>query len=147
MVHDRSAPIVTKMATSIPTVLQIVGPWESRYTFLPNLYYTLRIIHVDTCNIGVYPIPSNMDAYDIESTPFYCNPDTSVTLFKGFSRTRNHLPVVLKRHDFALIQQKEVQIRMIQTINAAIAQAKVQHPNACDIIEVQLKIERTNCSI
>ena len=36
---------------------------------------------------------------------------------------------------------------MVQAINAALAQAKVQHPNACDILEVQLEVERTNCTI
>lgn len=35
----------------------------------------------------------------------------------------------------------------MQTINAVLVQAKVQHLNAYDILEVQLEIERTNCSI
>lgn len=85
-----------------------------------------------------------MDGYEVESVPFYFNPDTSVALFKGFSRTRNRLPVVLKRHNFTFILHKDVQARMAQTINAAVAQAKIQHPNACDILKVQLEIERTN---
>ena len=46
---------------------------------------------------------------------------------------------MVKRHDFTFIQNKEVQVRMVQTLNAALAQAKVQHPNACDILEVQMR--------
>jgi len=69
-----------------------------------------------------------MEDYELETDPFYFNPDTSVGLFKGVSLVRNRLPVVVKRHDFNLIQQKGTQIRMVQAINAALAQAKVQHP-------------------
>lgn len=88
-----------------------------------------------------------MEDYELEADPFYFSPDTSVGLFKGFSTTRNRLPVVVKRYDFNLIQQKGTQIRMVQAINAALAQAKVQHPNACDILEVQLEVDRNNCTI
>ena len=87
-----------------------------------------------------------MDGYQLETDPFYVNIETSVALFKGFSLARN-LPVVVKRHDFNLIQVKAVQVRMVQTFNAALAQAKVQHANACEILEVQMEIERTNCTI
>lgn len=88
-----------------------------------------------------------MDDYEVEPTPFYFNPFTSVALFKGFSLTRNRLSVVVKHHDFKFIQQKAQQIRIVQTLNAALAQAKVQHPNSCDILEVQMKIKDTNCVI
>ena len=87
-----------------------------------------------------------MDGYQLEADPFYVNASTYVSLFKGLSLTRN-LPVVVKRHDFTLIQTKEVQVRMVQTLNAALAQAKVQHPNTCEILEVQMEINTTNCSI
>lgn len=82
----------------------------------------------------------NMDGYELAPSLFYFIPGTSVSLFKGCSRARN-LPVVLKRHDFTLIQEKAQQMRMVQTINAALAQAKIQHPNSCDILEVQMEIE------
>lgn len=88
-----------------------------------------------------------MEGYELEERPFFVNPNTYAALFKGVSLTRNRLPVVVKRHDFTLIHLKEMQTRMVQTINAALTQAKVQHPNACDILEVQLEIEQTNCSI
>jgi serine/threonine protein kinase len=54
---------------------------------------------------------------------------------------------VVKRHEFNLIQQKATQARISQTINAALAQAKVHHPNACDILEIQLEIDKTNCVV
>ena len=89
---------------------------------------------------------SKMDDYELETEPFYVNADTFTYLFKGRSLKRN-LPVVVKKHDFTLIQTKAVQVRIVQTLNAALAQAKVRHPNACDILEVQMEIERANCSI
>ena len=36
---------------------------------------------------------------------------------------------------------------MVQNINSALVQAKVQHPNVCEILEVQMEIDRENCTI
>lgn len=69
-----------------------------------------------------------MDSYELEPDPFCVNNSTFVSLFKGVSLTRWRLPVV-KKHDFMLIQKKSVQVRMVQALNAALIQAKVQHPN------------------
>ena len=69
-----------------------------------------------------------------------------MSLYWGRSRATK-LPVVVKRHDFTLIQEKQTQLRMVQILNAALTQAKVQHPNSCYILEVQMEIDRTNCSI
>ena len=60
-----------------------------------------------------------MDGYELDPEPFYFNHHTSVSLYKGRSLTRNGLPVVLKRHDFQLIQLKSQQVQMVQTLNAA----------------------------
>ena len=87
-----------------------------------------------------------MDGYKLESSSFFFNLGTYVSLYRGRNKS-TQLPVVVKRHDFMLIQQKQTQVSMVQTLNAALAQAKVQHPNACDILEVQMEIEQTNCSI
>ena len=80
----------------------------------------------------------------METDPFHCNANSS--LFKGLSLTR-HTPVVVKKYDFRLIQVKAVQVSMVHSLNAALAQAKVQHPNVCDILEVQMQIDNTDCSI
>ena len=87
-----------------------------------------------------------MDGYEFESSPFFVNQDNSVSLYRGRTREGN-LPVVIKRHDFNNIQDKAVQISMVRTFNAALAQAKVPHPHTCDILEVQMEIERDSCSI
>ena len=88
-----------------------------------------------------------MDGYKLHPKPFYFNPHTHVSLYKGSSLTREGLSVVLKRHDFMLIQEKSQQVEMVQTLNAALVQAKVQHPNSCDILEIQMEINDTNCAI
>lgn len=88
-----------------------------------------------------------MDNFELDKDPFYSNPCTSVALFKGVSIARNRLPVVVKRHCFSFIQQKRTQDHMTQTLNAALVQAKVQHPNSCDILEVQLQIKENSCTI
>jgi len=36
---------------------------------------------------------------------------------------------------------------MVKTLNAALVLAKMQHPNACDILEVQMEIKRDSCRI
>ena len=87
-----------------------------------------------------------MDGYELDESPFYFKQGTLVSLYKGCVRG-TELHVVVKCHDFLFLQQKETQTRMVQTINAALAQAKVQHPNACGILEVQMEIESTNCRI
>lgn len=88
-----------------------------------------------------------MDDYQLELQPFYVNPDTEVSLFKGTSRSRNNLPIVSKRHEFHFIQTPQTQKSICQSLNAALAQAKVQHPNVCDVLEVQLEISGTNCTV
>ena len=87
-----------------------------------------------------------MDDYELDAEPFYFNSESSVGLYRGRSIARDK-PVVVKRHDFTLIQHKNTQIRMNQALNAALAQAKVNHLNSCDILEVHIKIESTFCSI
>lgn len=87
-----------------------------------------------------------MDDYELQAEPFYFNSESSVGLYRGRSIARNK-QVVVKRHDFTLIQHKSTQVRMNQAINAALAQAKVNHLNSCEILEVQIKIESTSCSI
>lgn len=88
-----------------------------------------------------------MDGYQLESEPFYVSPQTSVSLFRGIALTESNPPIVAKRHDFHFIQNEATQKSIAQSINAAIAQAKVQHPHSCDLMEVRLKIEGSNCAV
>jgi len=88
-----------------------------------------------------------MEGYEVEPDPFYVNPYTAVGLFHGTSKAKSHFPVILKRHSFDFIQDKSVQQHLTHCLNAALAQAKVQHPNSCKIHEVQLEIEKNCCAI
>ena len=49
---------------------------------------------------------SKMDGYVLESSPFFFNQATYVSLYRGRTKT-TQLPVVVKRHDFMLIQQSK----------------------------------------
>jgi len=88
-----------------------------------------------------------MDGYRLDPDPFAVNVNTHVSLFRGISLARNNLPIVAKRHDFYFLQNSDSQKLISQCLNAALAQAKVQHLNACDILEVQLEVEKTNCVV
>ena len=84
--------------------------------------------------------------YELKPDPFYTNPDTHVSLFLG-RRLSDRFLVISKRHDFSIINDQTTQNRMIRCLNAALHQAKLQHPNICDVLEVGLEINKSNCSI
>lgn len=82
-----------------------------------------------------------MDGYSLEPRPFYISDDNSVRLFKGFSLTRNRLPIVAKRHEFSLLRDKgQLSERLNAAINAGLAQARVEHPNSCKVLEICLDL-------
>lgn len=85
-----------------------------------------------------------MEVYEVDSDPF--SGDEDEYLFHGRRRT-DSLPVVLKRHDFGLTRLKDTQRKMNQCLNAALSQAKLQHPNVCDVLELSLEIDKSKCSI
>ena len=87
-----------------------------------------------------------MDDYEVQSHPFYGNADSHVYLFHG-RRRADDLPVVLKRHDFGYIQLQDTQKEMNSCLNAVLLQAKLQHPNVCEVLEVSLEIDKSSCSI
>jgi len=117
-------------------------PAEKR---LPSEYHSSHMENLNGLR-DTGPNSSKMDGYELESSPFFFNLGTYVSLYRGRARATKQ-PVVVKRHDFVLIQEKQTQASMVRTLNAALAQAKVHHPNSCDILEVQMEIEQTNCSI
>lgn len=88
-----------------------------------------------------------MDGYEIESEPFYTNYETSVSLYRAISLARNRRPVVIKRHYLVPLLSKGIQQLANQALNAALNQAKVQHRNSCDILELHLEVEEQSCVI
>lgn len=87
-----------------------------------------------------------MNDYRLEEAPFLSKRDTGVSLFRAFSLSRNR-QVVIKSHKFSDIRLPETLLRINQTLNAALAQAKVHHPNTCEILEVQFVFNDTGCTI
>jgi hypothetical protein len=47
-----------------------------------------------------------MNSYKLEKDQFYYHSSAAVGLFKGFSLSRSRFSTVVKRHEFAFIQQK-----------------------------------------
>jgi serine/threonine protein kinase len=74
------------------------------------------------------------------------NYQTHVATYRA-TRTLDQHPVYIKKHEFHFIDSKESQERITSCINAAICQAKMQHPNTCELLEVQLEIREGNCYI
>ena len=87
-----------------------------------------------------------MERYQREVSPFYANVFTDVYLYHGQTLSENR-PVVIKEHLFNKIQLPESQKIMNRSLNAALAQAKLRHPNVCEILELRLETEAKNCSV
>jgi len=88
-----------------------------------------------------------MEGYELESVPFVVNCDSSTSFFHGVSLTRNRLSVVVKRHDFSHLKHKSFNQRLSQALNSALIQAKVQHPHSCDVLELQIELDKATCSL
>ena len=78
-----------------------------------------------------------MENYSLEPQPFCISDDNSVWLFKGFSTARNGAPIVAKRHEFLLLRDKD---QFSQRLNVGLAQARVDHPHSCKLLEIRLDI-------
>ena len=81
-------------------------------------------------------IPSQhlTERYRAEEDPFYISADNSVSLFKDTSRA-----VVIKQHNFSVVKNKaKLPSALSRAINTAIAQAQVEHPNTCRVLEMHL---------
>lgn len=88
-----------------------------------------------------------MEGYQVATVPFCESLDPSVTLLKAIILTEDRLPVIIKRFDFVSLQLKATQQSLTQAINAAIIQAKTQHPHAREIREVRFDLEENRCSL
>ena len=82
-----------------------------------------------------------MEDYRLEPQPFYISDDNSVWLFKGSSTARNGAPIVAKRHEFLLLRDKDqFSQRLNEALNVGLAQARVDHPHSCKVLEICLDI-------
>ena len=88
-----------------------------------------------------------MNDYELEKEPFYMSEDTNVKLFRGVSLARNRLRVVVKKHDFYPFTYPDILQCINRNLNSALSQAKVQHPNSCDILELRLEFDRYCCAV
>jgi serine/threonine protein kinase len=86
-----------------------------------------------------------MDGYQVHSHPFVSYPDTTTSFYQGCTKTG--LPVLIKRQDFSSIIFKATQQSLSRVLTAALHQAKVQHPNCCDILEMQVQVQEHSCSV
>ena len=87
-----------------------------------------------------------MDGYEVGEHLAFKH-ETIVTLYRATSLVRNNLPVVIKKHEFHFLNSTETQHRVTACLNAALSQAKVQHPGACEILEVQFLVDGSNCEV
>ena len=88
-----------------------------------------------------------MEDCKCEESHSFSKRENGVSLSRAVSLSRNSRQVVIKTHEFSDILLPETQRRINATLNVALAQAKAHHPNTCEILEVQLKLEGTKCVI
>lgn len=78
--------------------------------------------------------------YRIKGEPIYHNPTTFVKIFKG-ELLAFDLPVIIKRQEFFLEQYgSDLPMNIAKAIKAGLIQARVEHPNTCQILEMHLDI-------
>lgn len=89
---------------------------------------------------------TNMNDYELESKPFYERPPQEhmvgnvkvlriMRLFYAVCRSRG-TKVVVKAHEYDA-RDESCDRKISKAINAAVAQARVQHEHICDILEMQ----------
>ena len=81
-----------------------------------------------------------MDGYELTSEPFFRNPATHVKVFRWKSKARNQ-PVVAKCHDIELVSKPQFIEEMTRVMNAGLAQARVDHPHSCKILDFALDVD------
>ena len=74
------------------------------------------------------------------SEPFFRNPKTLVKVFRGKSTARDQ-PIVAKCHDIELVSKPEFIEQMTRVMNAGLAQARVDHPHSCKILDFALDVD------
>jgi len=81
-----------------------------------------------------------MDGCELEASPFFFNQGRVPV--QGRTRDKK-LPVVVKRYDFVLIQEKQTQVSIVRTLNTALARPRCSTPTPA----TAWKLERTSCSV
>ena len=87
-----------------------------------------------------------MEGIRVYPYAFASDPDTHTTLLYG-ERLEDSLPVVVKQRHFTHLQDPDTQRAITRYLNAALLQAKVQHPNICDVLELGLQMDQSHCII
>jgi len=86
-----------------------------------------------------------MAGYDLDPSPFFVNQDTHVRLFNGHYRASNR-PIVLKRHEFYLRPDMGDIPELTQTIDVGLVQARVKHPNVCEVLQIRIDLAASDRS-
>ena len=80
-----------------------------------------------------------MDGYELSARPFFVNRETHTKLYHGRSKKLNQ-QVVAKCHDIQYAKKAEFIEEFNLVMNAGMAQARVEHPNTCKILELCLNV-------
>ena len=88
----------------------------------------------DSAHIEPGSRQGDAEQYEIESKTFCENEDGSVCLFKGVGS-----PVTVKRQEFSLLRYStDLAKELAKSLNAGLAQARVQHPHNCRLLAMHL---------
>jgi hypothetical protein len=88
-----------------------------------------------------------MEKYALEPDPYFTIAKDNISYIRGYLRTANRQPIVVKRQDFANYQLKEVQNCIDQSINSALLTAEFQHSHFLAILGVHLEFQLDVCSV
>ena len=88
-----------------------------------------------------------MEKYELEPEPYFTIAKDNISYIRGYLRTANRQPIVIKRQDFGNYQLKEVQNCIDQSINSALLTAKFQHSHLLEILGVHIEFQLDVCSV
>jgi len=80
-----------------------------------------------------------MDGYVLEADPFFVNPRTFTSLFRGTSLEHDHKPVIVKRYklDYNELGDR-FQREFHRVLKMGMTQTRVDHPNFCKILDMKV---------
>lgn len=81
-----------------------------------------------------------MDNYDLEPEPYFTMDTDNISYIRGYLRTENRQPIVVKMQKFYNYRLKEVQNCIDQSLNSALLTAKFPHPHLLLILGVHIEL-------
>lgn len=92
-------------------------------------------------------IPSIMRTdkpYRDEVELIFAREDETVKLFRGVSTVYPGMPIVIKQHKYSIVPEIESEKpkALNRAINAALVQARVEHPYICKIMQIYLDTKK-----